>query len=244
MSQFGMIDTHAHLLPGVDDGCNTVEESIACAKALAAEGYTHAFCTPHIWANLAGNNVATIPDMVAGLQARLDAAGVKLRLLPGGELNLRLNIMESIPEFLVTYGLRRKYVLVDLWADRLPDHFEPGIRWFQEMGLTVILAHPERLRAVQDEPELADYFASMDILLQGNLGCFSALPTAPTRRVADRYLEEGRYWMLGSDTHGVGGLSDRIAGLRRVRKLVDAETFDRLTRNNPIKLIGSDDCAI
>ena len=57
------------------------------------------------------------------------------------------------------------------------------------------------------------------------------------QRTAERYLAEGRYWMLGSDTHGVGGLEQRLAGLRRVRELVDAAAFDRLTRENPSRLI-------
>jgi protein-tyrosine phosphatase len=234
----GLIDTHAHLLPGVDDGCKTVEESLACGRVLVAAGYTHAFCTPHIWPNLSGNTVAAIPGLVGRLQGAFDRAGVALRLLPGGEMNFRPNFCETPAGEVVTYGMRGKYALVDLWADRLPGHFEGCVRWLQSLGVTVILAHPERLRAVQEEPELGDYLADLGLLLQGNLQCFNDRPGAPTRRVADRFLAEGRYWMLGSDTHGVGGLDQRMAGLERVRGLVDAETFDRLTRVNPAKLIG------
>lgn len=233
----GLVDTHAHLLPGVDDGCKSVEESVSCARALVAAGYTHAFCTPHIWPSLAANTAAAIPGMVEQLQAEYDRAGVPLKLAPGGEMNLRPAFTEAPADQVVTYGMAGKYALVDLWADRLPPHFEPNVRWLQGLGMTVILAHPERLRAVQDRPELADYFADLGLLLQGNLQCFNDPPTAPTRRVADRYLQEGRYWMLGSDTHGLGGLDQRLAGLRRVREVVDAAMFDRLTRDNPLKLL-------
>lgn len=232
----GLIDTHAHLLPGVDDGCKTVEESIACARALVAAGYAHAFCTPHIWPGLATNTADAIPAMVERLQSDYDRAGVPLRLAPGGEMNFRPTFTDTPPDELVTYGMAGKYALVDLWADRLPPHFEPSVRWLQRLGMTVILAHPERMRAVQDRPELADYFADLGLLLQGNLQCFNDPPAAPTRRVADRYLQDGRYWMLGSDTHGVGGLDQRLAGLRRVRELVDPATFARLTHDNPLKL--------
>ena len=48
----GRIDVHSHLLPGLDDGCVSLDESLACARRLVAEGYTHSFCTPHIWPNL------------------------------------------------------------------------------------------------------------------------------------------------------------------------------------------------
>jgi protein-tyrosine phosphatase len=233
----GLIDTHTHLLPGIDDGCKSADESLACARALVLAGYTHAFCTPHVWPSLSGNTPVAIPAMVERLQMAYDRAGVALRLMPGGEMNLRPTFAETPADELVTYGMRGKYALVDMWADRLPAHFESSVRWMQGMGMTVILAHPERMRAVQDEPGLADYFAEIGLLLQGNLQCFNDPPTAGTRRTAERYLAEGRYWMLGSDTHGVGGLEQRLAGLRRVRELVDAAAFGRLTRENPARLI-------
>lgn len=234
----GLIDVHSHLLPGIDDGCKTVDESITCARMMVDAGYTHAFCTPHIWANLPGNTVRAIPDRVAALQAEFDRAGIPLKLHPGGELNLRTNVTDIPPDGIVTYSMRRTHVLIDLWADRLPPHFEPSIRWLQSLGLTVVLAHPERLRAVQMEPELADYFASLGLLLQGNLQCFNDPLTAPTRRTADRFLDEGRYWMLGSDTHSPAGLLDRLSGLQRVRTLLDPSTFERLTQTHPRLLIA------
>src|SRR5687768_8566762 len=85
----GRIDVHSHLLPGCDDGCRTLAESIDCAKVMVAAGYTHSFCTPHVWPNLPDNSVEKIPRQTAVLQSALDDAGVPLRLIPGGEINLR-----------------------------------------------------------------------------------------------------------------------------------------------------------
>src|SRR6266550_1675211 len=82
----GRIDVHTHLLPGVDDGCADVAESIACGRMLLAAGYSHAFCTPHIWPNLPHNNVEVIAQRTRELQQEFDRAGVTLKLLPGGEL--------------------------------------------------------------------------------------------------------------------------------------------------------------
>ena len=167
----GRIDVHSHLLPGVDDGCKTVEESIACARVLVANGYTHAFCTPHIWAKYEGVSRVSVPVWCSELQKSYDAAGVGLRVLPGGELNLFLGVTKTPAEDIVPLGLG-KYMLTDLWAAELPEFFEESIQWLESLGLTVILAHPERMRAVQDEPDLVEYFQSLGILLQGNLQCF------------------------------------------------------------------------
>ncbi len=73
-SPVGRIDVHSHLLPGIDDGCKTVEESIGCARVLVANGYTHAFCTPHIWHKYVGISRESVPRMCAILLGELEKA--------------------------------------------------------------------------------------------------------------------------------------------------------------------------
>lgn len=235
----GRIDVHSHLLPGVDDGCQSIEDSIACAKRLVEAGYTHSFCTPHIWPSLPGNTTTRIADRVQRMQELLDAAKVPLKLSPGGEMNLRPDFTESSKETVVTYGMAGKYALIDLWAEKLPDFFETSIRWLQSKQITVILAHPERMRAVQDEPSLADQLAKMGVLLQGNLQCFGDPPTAATRKTAERFLTESRYFMLGSDLHNLATLPLRMNGLARVIEMIGEKAAMVLTRDNPLKLMKS-----
>ena len=233
----GRIDVHSHLLPGVDDGCKTVEESIACARELVANGYTHAFCTPHVWPSYQNIPTTSVPQWTANLQRSLADAGVPLTLLPGGEMNLHAAVTQMTPEYVITMGMGGRYMLVDMWFEKLPDFFEGAVRWLQGMGLSVILAHPERMRAVQDDPSLADRFAELGILLQGNLQCFGDPPEAHTRRVAERYLREGRYFMLGSDSHNPQSMPIRMNGLRRAIELAGEETVARLTIENPRMLL-------
>ena len=230
------IDTHSHLLPGVDDGCKSVEESIACAKVLVANGYSHAFCTPHIWHNNRGISRTSVPRLVKALQAELANAGVPLALLPGGEMNLYLGVDKTPQEEIVPLGMGR-YMLVDMWAAELPPFFEGAVEWLQSTGLTVILAHPERMRAIQDDPELVDYIQSLGVYLQGNLQCFTDKPEALTRKRAEQFLLDGKYFILGSDTHNPETIDVRMGGLARVLELVGEETLDQLTVTNPRKLV-------
>jgi protein-tyrosine phosphatase len=233
----GRIDIHSHLIPGVDDGCGTVAESIECARRMVAAGYTHSFCTPHYWPNLQ-TSAKTVTRWVAALQAELDRARVPLKLYPGGEINLRPGLDQTDPEELVSYHMARKFALVDFWADEMPAHFEPQIKWLQSMGMTVILAHPERVKAIQADPiRLADYFAELGLLLQGNLQCLSDAPTAPTRVTMERYLAEGRYTFLGSDLHNVRTLDVRLEGLKRAIELVGEAKVDEMTGTNPRMLL-------
>jgi protein-tyrosine phosphatase len=233
----GRIDVHSHLLPGVDDGCKTIGESIACARELVAAGYTHAFCTPHVWPNYANVTKASVPGWTRALQEKLDEEGVPLKVMPGGEMNLHGGVKDLMDDYFITYGMAERFVLTDMWAAELPAFFEPTIRFLQSRGYTVILAHPERMRAVQDHPELADVFADMGMLLQGNLQCFGDPPESHTRRVAEQYLMEGRYFMLGSDTHNPQSMAIRMNGLRNATALVGEAAIEKLTVENPRKLI-------
>jgi protein-tyrosine phosphatase len=233
----GRIDVHSHLLPGIDDGCRTTQDSLACARVLVGEGYSHSFCTPHIWPNLPDNTTPNIAAHVERLQRALDDANIPLRLIPGGEINLRPETTATRPEDVVTYGSRRNFVLFDLWADELPEFFEPGVRWFQSLGLEVVLAHPERMRAVQLNPGLADYFDALGLMLQGNLQCLADPPHTATYRLGHKFLTEGRYFLLGSDLHNLETLGHRMRGLHHAKELVGDAEVDRLTKDNPRRLL-------
>ncbi len=239
----GRFDVHSHLLPGIDDGCSSLEQSLECARRMVAAGYSHSFCTPHFWPSYPKITSAAVTQWVSQFQKKLDSAGIDLRVFPGGEIGLRKDLMNKPPAELPTFGMSGKYVLVDLWADRLPDFFEPTIRWMQQRQLTVILAHPERMRAVQDHPELADYFTELGVLLQGNLQCFSDPPNAFTRITAEQFLREDRYFLLGSDLHNPQTLSCRMDGLVRAIGLVGQERIDALTIHNPQKLLDRESAA-
>jgi protein-tyrosine phosphatase len=233
----GRIDVHSHLLPNVDDGCKTVDESIRCARMLVGAGYSHCFCTPHVWPNDPRQTIHTLPQWTGELQSALTTAGVPLTLVPGGELGLHEGLSQMPRERIISLALAGKHILVDLWADKLPDWFEATIRWLHAMNLTVILAHPERMRAVQEQPELAERFDEMGILLQGNLQCFADPIDSRTRQTVELLATENRYFVLGSDTHNPEGLKTRLVGLCNAIELVGEAKVDQLTRENPRELL-------
>jgi protein-tyrosine phosphatase len=181
----GRIDVHTHLLPGVDDGCKTVDESLACAQVLVAHGYTHAFCTPHIWPSF-GNDVDSIPADVSRLQEPLDQQAINLRLIPGGEINLRPDYATTTsPQRVATYAMGGKFALIDMWHEKIPEYVGPSIRWLQSFGLTVILAHPERMRAIQEDDSVHPVLFRLRRAIPGQ-------PSMFRRHGKRRYAQNGR----------------------------------------------------
>jgi protein-tyrosine phosphatase len=236
----GRIDVHSHLIPGIDDGCANLEQSITCARVLVDAGFTHAFCTPHVWASFPENTPGLIAQRTAELQAHLDHANVALRVSPGGELNLRPETVKLTVADVVTYGMGGKFCLFDLWADELPEFFETAVSHLQSLGLTLVLAHPERMKAAQDDPAAVERMQELGLLLQGNLQCFADPEDWATRRTAVKFLLEKRYTFLATDTHRPDSLPQRMHGLRRAIELAGEEEVARLTAENPRMLLGED----
>jgi protein-tyrosine phosphatase len=238
--QTGRIDVHAHLIPGVDDGCPTVEDSLDCCRQLVAAGYTHAFCTPHIWPSLAKNTAEHVREWTSELQDRVTREGIDLKLLPGGEINLELTWpgMPDVPkDQILSYGLRGRHALIDFWANAIPEFLVPAIEYLKSLGLTVILAHPERVKAIQDDADAILRMRDIGVLFQCNTWCLMDRPGLPTRDVAERMLRAGDYFLLGTDCHNAESLPIRLEGVRRAEELVGKDVVDQLTITNPLKLL-------
>lgn len=240
-NSFGRIDVHSHILPGIDDGSRSIAESVSLALAMSKAGYTHMFCTPHYWPGMEVITPDFLQARVRALQAELDQNEVPLTLLPGSELNLSLDISKMSINDIPTFGLAGRHVLFDFWDDKLPRMFWPWVKRLQSMGLTVILAHPERNDCIQNDPTLIDTFDRGGLLLQGNLHCLADAPGRMTRELAEKWLKTDRYFMLGSDLHRTEGVAQRLDGLSRAIELVGEERVWKLTHTNPKSLLTNTD---
>lgn len=238
---FGRVDVHAHLLPGIDDGCPTLEDSLACARMYVEHGYTHVCCTPHVWPTLQENTHTNIGRRTAALQETLNKERIPLTLLPGGEINLEWNwpaIGKADVGDIVSYRFMGKYLLFDFWADAFPEFLPPAATALQEMGFTLIMAHPERMKAVHADFGAVARFEKLGILLQCNTWCLRDPVGVPTRDISERLLKEGRYYLLGTDLHNRRSMPERMEGVAMAEKMVGVAAVRRLTVENPRAMLG------
>jgi protein-tyrosine phosphatase len=240
--QMGRIDVHCHFVPGVDDGCANVGESLTCLRMMVEAGYDRVFCTPHCgdtaFSELSPPMVA---DLVHRLREEVVAAGIPIELRPGGELRLSAHIARDLERVGVpTYGHEGKYVLTDIWTHDWPVWATRAVEWLQKRGLIVILAHPERLPLLRKDPKHITELAKLGLLFQGNLGPLAGASDSPDIvALAERYLQDGRYFMVGTDGHRPPHMAARLAGLRRVEELVGEAGLRELTERNPGRLWAS-----
>src|SRR5947209_4700695 len=149
-----MIDTHLHILPGVDDGPQTIEEALALARVLVQEGVHTAFATPHYNDLFQQRSAAEIKERVNELQQVLHRQGIPLRLLSGHEALIKPGLVEDIQAGRLSTLNGSRYLLLELWNQNWQPTTDRVIFELRASGITPMLAHPERYHVFQKEPEL------------------------------------------------------------------------------------------
>lgn len=236
----GRIDLHSHLLPGIDDGCESVDESLACVRRLLAGGYIGAVCTPHVTReSFPDNTPENIAADVVELRGEIARAGLEFWLWPGGEVRLTASTIDWFEEAGVPTLGNGRTVLVDFWGRRWPLHATEACRWLIDRGYEVLLAHPERMDFLAaDLAKILDELAELGVRLQGNLNSLSGHEGEEARKWSEKLLLADRYLALASDTHDPDGIDGRVQGIARAERLVGTQRLVELLETEPRRLLG------
>ncbi len=236
----GHVDIHAHLIPGVDDGCRSIDEVVQCIERLQDYGYIGSVCTPHLLhTHFPDNTPENVTRWTDDLRQALAERGVDYRLWPGGELQIHEETLSWISDV----GLRPmgdgRCILCDTWLTEWTDDADRVVDFILEQGYRVILAHPERL-PMEDFDGVLDHLQQRGIWLQGNFNSLSGGegPTAHQRSL--RLLREQRYRFLAMDMHRIHTLPQRLEGYLTAEMTVGPEKLAELVRDNPLSMLAGE----
>ena len=227
------------MIPGIDDGCEDLDQSLESIDRLMTYGYVGSVCTPHIWPDLfPGNTPSHIEGLTAQIQREIDARGIGYRLWPGGELRLFKGAVKWFKQHGVPTLAGTRFVLCDLWEDRWPRHADQTFDYLLDEGYTPILAHPERMNLGGKLPAQLTALAARGVLLQGNFNCLTGGEGPLAAERVRRFLHENRYALMAMDMHRPEALETRLEGLEIMIEEFGAEQADRLTDAAPRALLG------
>jgi protein-tyrosine phosphatase len=219
-----VIDLHAHVLPGVDDGARDTDEALALLTAMAEDGVRMVAATPHLRADHPRVDPRELATQVASLQRELDGAGIPIELFVGGEVDMAWAYRAGGDELRsVSYRQRGDDLLLEAPYGPLPPAFDGLVATLHERGYRILLAHPERNPTFKHEPERLAALVEGGVLLQVGADSLTELPRrSRTRRLAGSLVSEGLAHVLASDSHGIssgrhprlsaaGAVADRLA---------------------------------
>lgn len=233
-------DIHFHILPGIDDGPATLDESVALAREAAADGTDTIVATPHVRSDFF-TAVHELPERVRELRERLALERIEVDVHVGGELGHDMvgRLAQDELELIAQGPHGGRWVLVESPFGGFGEAFTAATDELRDRGFRVVVAHPER---APDEDgarwrTLRHELANASVL-QVNAWSLAGRHGLEAQAVARRLVREGRALVIGSDAHGgrrrpallLGCDAAVEAGLTRG----DAE---RLVRANPRRLL-------
>ena len=230
-----MIDLHSHLLPGIDDGPRTLEESVEMARTMAADGVTLVAATPHVRDDYP-TAVEVVEEGVHALRAAVADGGIEIDVRTGGEVAVDWADRADAAG-LRGYGLGGNPAVILVEFPYLGWPLELGMVCSRLLGegMTPVLAHPERNDRVQAQPDRLADFVERGVLVQLTASSVTGRRGSRSRKAAEQLLEAGLAHLVASDSHRPPGAGSRMSDAARA--LGDPALASWLLRDVPAALV-------
>jgi protein-tyrosine phosphatase len=195
-----MVDIHSHVLPEIDDGAISLEESVAMCRAAAADGIKTIVATPHMFNGVyEAPDKETIGQKIAMVMKACDAC---VNIAPGGEVRYSYEIFEEIGDPGARIRLNGgSYMLLEFPFRSMPPNVEVAIFEILKAGVTPVIAHPERNRKVQDDPAMLGNLIERGALAQLDAASLTGNFGREIQQVAKRIIEAGMAHFIATDAH-------------------------------------------
>ena len=238
-----MVDLHCHVLPGVDDGAQTWEDALEFGRVAVREGFTALVATPH-WDVVSGDapptlSVAEIEALVQQVQALWDQHGLDVKLYPGGEIRIAVNLPELFDAGrLPILGGVGSRLLIEFPYHHIPPYTEDVLFQLRLRGAIPVLAHPERNRDVAANIQRLQRLAELEHEVAMDAQSLLGEDGPDARGVAKEALANGWVTYLVSDAHQPEHLARLGECRRRVNRYGGSEAFEQLTTKAPASVLN------
>ena len=229
-----MIDIHTHILPNIDDGSRSIEETFNLIKEAKEVGFSKVVLTSHY---MEGHYETDSKEREVWLNAICQNLGVKnvnVELYLGNEIYMSENIIKLLEEGKASTINNTSYVLFELPLNAEPLNLYDVIYRMQQCKVVPILAHPERYEYVKKDPVLIYDLIKKGVLMQANYGSILGQYGEKTKIMVTKLLENNMIHMLGTDVHRQKTIYNKIPEcLEKIEKIVGKEKLEKLTTINP-----------
>lgn len=198
-----MIDIHSHILPGIDDGAQTIEDSIKMAKTAVNEGITTIIATPHHKNNQFTNLKSSILTKVNDLNTVLKQENIPLTVLPGQEVRIYGEVLEDYYKEEILTLNHTKYLFIEFPSSSVPRYAERLLYELQTEGIIPIIVHPERNKELQEKPDLLYQFVKNGALTQVTASSVAGYFGKNVKKFSEQLIEHNLTHFVASDAHNV-----------------------------------------
>ena len=234
-----MIDLHTHILPELDDGAGSMEESIQMVREAASNEVRTIVASPHLLFGSYDNTPEVINLKVEELKGVILREKIEMEILPGQEVYLIPDLLPRLKEGKVTtINNNGRYLLLELPMMDIPLYLDRVIFDLATNGIIPIIAHPERnLRVMEDPGLLSGLVKNQGILVQLNAGSLIGRYGKRVKETAGLFVKEGLAHILASDYHSSKDEYPLRRAVEQVAKLANNEIAQALVTTFPLSVI-------
>ena len=221
-------DMHSHLLPGLDDGLQEIEQSIAFIKELQQLGYKKLICTPHILSDVYPNSPETILPKLELVRDALEKNNIDMQVEAAAEYMVDLDFENyfNAGKPLLTFG--KNLILIEMSYVAASNNIENVIFNLRLKGLQPILAHPERYNYYLGNIDQFQRFIDLGCYLQINILSLLGYYGEGSKITAQNLLKKNMVTLVGTDMHHENHLNS-------LKTLASKKSFYKLFESIDIK---------
>lgn len=238
-----MLDLHVHVLPGIDDGPRNLDDALKLARALVADGIEHVVATPHIYPGVFDNTPHRIAEAFERLQTAVTAEGLALTMTWAAEVRICPEIIDWLEHrrlpLLDGSLVGPSTALIELPDGQIPVGTDRLAGLMLERGITPLIAHPERNKAVMEQPSRLETLRRMGCRFQLTAGSVIGEFGSKAHATARHLLDAGWADVVASDAHNLSGRKPRMSAARQwLQEHYDAALAERLMVLTPQQIAG------
>ena len=233
-----MIDFHSHILPGIDDGSRSIEQTIRMLKEAKEAGFTKIISTSHYMEGYYESDETERIELLNEVQKNI--SGIELYL--GNEKYITNNMIDLIQNKQASTINNSKYVLFEFPLSAKSMNDKEVIYRLIENGFVPVIAHPERYSYVQDNPEYIEELAEMGALFQANYGSIIGMYGKKAEKTLKKLLKNDLIRFFGTDSHRIDQVYTKMPKiLKKLHKVLSDEEIEEFTVINPQKVLNNEE---
>ena len=235
-----MVDIHSHLIPNVDDGSKSVEETFMLIKEADRAGITDIILTPHYIVNSYEQNANTLILLKDKLQQILDKDKINVKLHIGMEVYITDNLIDLLKQNKLLTLANSKYLLMELPLNTHVQYEDIIIFKLIENNIIPIIAHPERYKFIQENPDKVEELIESGCLMQSNIGSILGIYGNHAKQTVKYLLKKDLIHFLGTDTHRKDTIYPLLKkATKKIEKIIGKEKTEELIKINPQKILNN-----
>lgn len=236
-----MIDIHTHLIPNVDDGSRSVETTFDAFKEAEEAGFTDIILTSHYLPDYYETKKDELVFWKDKLQEVLVSQNRKLKIYSGMEIYISEKIEELINGQKLLTLADSRYILMELPMTTTVNYLDYVIYFLQNVGLKLIIAHPERYKSVQENPDIVKEYIDKGCLMQCNYASILGTYGKHIKSTVKYLLKNDLVHFMATDCHNKGGIYLQVPkALKKIQKVVGSEKLNEITTLNQQKILNNE----